>query len=59
MNTEEWSKKAAELAVWELVDASYIAKDDADAAVAIVAEEIWVILCMGDYPPPNDFGQDA
>ncbi len=50
---ESWSKAIAVLAVDALVDARLLKKEDVDRAEAIVAEEIWVRLMMGDYPPPT------
>ena len=57
MNTEmvnAWSKSVAILAVDALMDAGHITKNDFDSAVAVVAEEIFVRLTLGDYPPSDE-----
>ncbi|HEX8721686.1 MAG TPA: hypothetical protein VF736_13710 [Pyrinomonadaceae bacterium] len=53
MDIQTWSEGVAELAVDALVDAGLIAKKDFERAVAVVAEEIFVRLVIGDYPPPG------
>ena len=48
---EQWSHDIAELVADALRDARIVGADDFERAKAIVAEEIWVRLNMGDYPP--------
>ena len=54
MDVKSWSHAKAELAVDALVDAGLIRVEDFDRAVAVVAEEIFVRLILGDYPPPEE-----
>jgi hypothetical protein len=54
MDTEKlqtWSDAVAELAVDALVDARVVAKEDTERAVAVIAQEIFVRLILGDWPP--------
>ena len=51
MSIEQWSQDIAELTADALRDAKIVAPDDFERAKAIVAEEVWVRLNMGDYPP--------
>ena len=54
MDIESWSKGVAQLAVDALVDAGLIKQEEFKGAVAIVAEEIFVRLALGDYPPHSN-----
>lgn len=47
----EWCAKVAALSVDVLVDAGLVARTDFELARSIVAEEIFVRLCLHDYPP--------
>ncbi|MDB5336693.1 MAG: hypothetical protein JWN70_2312 [Planctomycetaceae bacterium] len=49
--TREWCAKIAGLGVDVLVDAGLLAKDEFEPASRIVAEELFVRLCLHDYPP--------
>lgn len=49
-----WAKDVAALAVDALLDAGIVPKSQFDAACEVVAEEIYVRLCLNDYPPPVD-----
>jgi hypothetical protein len=51
-SAKQWSEKIAALAVDALLDAGLVRRDDFDAAMRVVAEEIFVRLCLKDYPPP-------
>lgn len=46
-----WSEGIAELAADALVDAGLVRKDDFARATAVIAEEIFVRLILGDWPP--------
>ena len=46
-----WSDKIAPLIVDSLLDARLIRHEDLQRATAIVSEEIFVRLCLLDYPP--------
>jgi len=48
-----WCEKVAELGVDALVDAGLVAKGEFKNAAAVVAEELFVRLSLGDYPPPS------
>ena len=50
---KSWSESVAALGVDMLVDYGLIEKKDFEKATAIVAEEIHVRLCIGDYPPAS------
>jgi hypothetical protein len=54
--TKQWCEKVAALAVDRLLDAGLVRRDDLVGATAIVAEEVFVRLCLEDYPPrsPRD-----
>ena len=56
MNTDEWSKRVAALAVDALVDHGILKQEDFDTALEIAAEEIRIRLVMNDYPPVDDLG---
>jgi len=47
----EWCDKLSVLGVDVLVDAGLVAKGDFERASGIVAEELFVRLCLHDYPP--------
>ena len=51
MNSEQWSQDVAGLVADALRDARLIAPETFERAQAIVAEEIWVRLNLGDFPP--------
>ena len=53
----EWSKSVAAMAVDALVDAGLVSKPEFKAACDVVAEEIYVRLCLNDYPPPVNHNQ--
>jgi hypothetical protein len=46
-----WCDKVAALEVDALVDAELIPKGEFERASSIVAEELFVRLCLRDYPP--------
>jgi hypothetical protein len=50
----DWCEKVAGLGVDALVDAGLVARADIARAEAIVAEELFVRLCLHDYPPVPD-----
>lgn len=52
-----WSNGIAELIVDAMLDSKLVRKEDFKKAVDVVAEEIFVRLIMGDYPPPCDSKQ--
>jgi hypothetical protein len=47
----EWCDKVARLGVDALVDAESVAKGKFERASGIIAEELFVRLCIVDYPP--------
>jgi hypothetical protein len=47
----EWCEKVAVLGIDVLVDAGLVASADLKRASTIVAEELFVRLCLRDYPP--------
>ena len=51
---EQWADSVAAIAVDALLDAGLVAREQFEAARAIVAEEVFVRLCVRDYPPPVD-----
>lgn len=53
MDVKSWSEDVAGLALDALVDCGIVRKEDFDRALSVVAEEILVRLCLGDYPPPE------
>jgi len=52
MDAKEWCDKVAALGVDALLDEGIVKREDFARASAIVSEEIWVRLAMGDAPPP-------
>jgi hypothetical protein len=48
---EEWSRDIAILAADALRDAKVLQGADIERAIDIIAEEIFVRLTLGDYPP--------
>lgn len=51
MNDDTWSKEVAALVADSLVDGGVIDRAAVERAGEIIAEEIWVRLLVGDYPP--------
>ncbi|MFO0876252.1 MAG: hypothetical protein U0840_02675 [Gemmataceae bacterium] len=51
---EKWVATVAALAVDALVDAGLVSAERFEDARVVVAEELLVRLCVGDYPPPVD-----
>ena len=49
---EQWCGSVAAIAVDALLDAGLVSRDQLVAARAVVAEEVFVRLCLKDYPPP-------
>jgi hypothetical protein len=47
-----WCNSVAEIAVDAMLGCELVKKDNFKLAVDIVAEEIFVRLIVGDYPPP-------
>ena len=56
MNSDEWSKRVATLAVDALVDHGIVKREDFEIALEIAAEEIRIRLVMNDYPQVDDVG---
>jgi hypothetical protein len=52
---EQWAARVAALAVDVLLRAGLVSRKQFKAACAIVAEEVFVRLCLRDYPPPIDY----
>ena len=52
---EQWAASVAAIAVDALLDAGLVAREQFETARAIVAEEVFVRLCVNDYPPPVDY----
>lgn len=52
---EAWSRSVAALAVHGLTAANIVHEADAERAVAIVAEEILVRLCLQDRPDARNW----
>jgi hypothetical protein len=50
----EWCDKVAALQVDALVDAGLVPKVEFERGASMVAEELFVRLCMDDYPPAPD-----
>ena len=50
----EWGESIAAIIVDALVDSGTVKKADFKDAVEVVAEELFVRLLVGDYPPPFD-----
>ena len=53
MSPEKWSQDVAALASDALKDAKVIDASVMDKATEIIAEEIWIRLSLGDYPPKH------
>lgn len=49
---QKWSNDVAVLAADAVIDAKLINKEKFEDAVAVIGEEIFVRLIIGDYPPP-------
>jgi hypothetical protein len=49
-----WSDHVASLAADALVDARLIDRANFEDARRVIAEEIFVRLCLRDFPPGND-----
>jgi len=54
----DWAKSVAAMAVDALLDAALVPKEQFEAARDIVAEEIYVRLCLNDYPPAVDHSNE-
>jgi len=55
---QDWCNKVASLGVDALIDGGLLAKRDFGRASGIVAEELFVRLCLLDYPPrPGELGK--
>lgn len=52
-----WSRQVAGLAADALADGKLITKDKIDRAQAIIAEEFYVRLALGDRPDRSQFSQ--
>jgi hypothetical protein len=52
MDAKAWSRHVAEIAVNQLVRDGLCKPDDFERLTDVVAEEIFVRLCLGDTPPP-------
>jgi hypothetical protein len=55
VTAEEWAASVAALAIDALVDAGLVSREQFEAARAIVAEEVFVRLCVNDYPPAVEY----
>ena len=53
-DTQAWCDKIAGLAVDGLHTAGKVSADSFDECVAIVKQEVYVRLCLYDYPPLPD-----
>jgi hypothetical protein len=51
---KEWSDHVAGLAADALVDAQLISGTEFGRAAAIISEEVFARLCLGDFPPPEE-----
>lgn len=49
-----WSDHIATLAADALVEARLVNLDDFERAAAIISGEIFVRLCLHDFPPPSE-----
>ena len=49
-----WSDHVAALAADALVEAQLVRRDDFDKAAAVIAEEVFVRLCLHDFPPAGE-----
>lgn len=56
VRVREWCNKVAELGVDEVVRAGLLPLVDFKRATDLVAEEIFVRLCLDDYPPREAAG---
>jgi hypothetical protein len=54
MDAKAWCDQVAEIAVDQLVYDGLCKPEDFQSATAIVAEEIYARLCVGDVPPAID-----
>lgn len=52
---KEWSASIASFVVDALLDAGLVQKEDFNDAAAVVAEEIFILLCTNNYPPPVNY----
>lgn len=50
-NVRAWSVHIADLSADALADAGLVSRDDVERAAAVIAEEVFVRLCLLDYPP--------
>ena len=50
----DWGRGMAGMAVDALIDHGLVARDQYETARDVVAEELYVWLCMEHYPPPID-----
>ena len=50
-HVRQWCDMVAVLGVDALVDAGLVAKGNFEEAAGIIAEEVFVRLCLRDYPP--------
>ena len=50
----DWSESTAAILVDALVESGTVKEEDFEDAVEFVAEELFVLLLVGDYPPPFD-----
>jgi hypothetical protein len=53
-SVRQWCDKMAALGADVLVDASILNKAEFDKAVQILSEELFVRLCLHDYPPSSE-----
>ena len=54
----EWCDKVSVLSVDVLLNVELVSKGDFERATGIVAEELFVRLCLHDYPPvPESLGK--
>jgi hypothetical protein len=54
-----WSDQVAALAADALVEARLVSRDDFDKAAAVIAEEVFVRLCLHDFPPAGESERPA
>ena len=50
----DWAKSVAAMAADALLDYKLVARDQFEAVRDVIAEEIYVRLCLNDYPPAVD-----
>jgi hypothetical protein len=55
MDAKTWCKQVAEIAVDQLVYDGLCKSEDLETVTAIVADEIFARLCVGDVPPPVEY----